>query len=208
MISTGTRTLRSSATSASAGTPVQSAAVAAARLKVERATDALREAEAALADARSTREVAEAVAERMQGLADEAQDDADAAGRVYLAAAHGDGTTISSMPAVFGAGNDLLAGLGGVARVAQIAGDADELLAIAELRTEEAERRRSGRMPHGQRSTRFPSRRSKARSPTPSARSRMPGRSCRMPRARRPPRAGSRRAASCSSPTCRPTRAS
>ncbi len=43
------------------------------------------------------------------------------------------------MPAVFGAGNDLLAGLGGVARVEQIAGDADELLAIAEQRTEDAE---------------------------------------------------------------------
>ena len=82
--------------------------------------------------------MARTVAERMQGLADEAQLDADAAGRVYLAAAHGDGATVSSMPAVFGAGNDLLAGLGGVARVEQITGDADKLLAIAMQRADDA----------------------------------------------------------------------
>ena len=105
---------------------------------MQRATLDLRAAEAELADAESTRDVARTVAERMQGLADAAQQDADAAGRVYLAATHGDGTTISSMPAVFGAGNDLLAGLGGVARVAQIAGDADELLKIAEQRADDA----------------------------------------------------------------------
>jgi len=99
----------------------------------------LRRAEAALADARSTQNEARTVAERMQALADEAQDDADAAGRVYFAAAHGDGGTISSMPAAFGLGKDLLAGLGGVARVAQITGDAEKLLKIAELRAEEAE---------------------------------------------------------------------
>ncbi|MGW4929546.1 M23 family metallopeptidase [Agromyces sp. NPDC004153] len=81
---------------------------------------------------------AQAVAERMQGLADDAKAKADAAGRVYFAAAQGDGATLSSIPAAFGAGKDLLAGLGGVARVEQIAGDVEKLLAIADKRTEEA----------------------------------------------------------------------
>ena len=130
--------MRTGASSTVGTSSVQSAALAAARSKVQRATLDLRAAEAELADAESTREVARTVAERMQGLADEAKQDADSAGRVYLAATHGDGTTISSMPAVFGAGNDLLAGLGGVARVAQIAGDAEELLKIAEQRADDA----------------------------------------------------------------------
>ncbi|MFD4421138.1 M23 family metallopeptidase [Agromyces sp. NPDC058484] len=113
----------------------QATALLAARAKIDRALVELREAEDALADASSTRAVARAVATQLQAIADEAQLDAAAAGRVYFAAAHGDGTTISSMDAVFGAGNDLLAGLGGVARVTQIAGDAEELLAIADRRT-------------------------------------------------------------------------
>jgi murein DD-endopeptidase MepM/ murein hydrolase activator NlpD len=118
---------------------VESAALVAARAKLDRAVAALREAETALADARSTREAARAVATVLQEAADEARLRADAAGRVYFAAAQGDGTTISSMDAVFGAGNDLLAGLGGVARVAQVHGDAAKLLEIAEARTKEAE---------------------------------------------------------------------
>ena len=114
--------------------------------------------------------MARAVAERMQGLADAAQQDADAAGRVYLAAAHGDGTTISSMPAVFGAGNDLLAGLGGVARVAQIAGDADELLEDRRAaRRRRRPRHRSAPTPRGPPSTSSPSRTSKTRSPNAEA---------------------------------------
>ncbi|HET8779128.1 MAG TPA: peptidoglycan DD-metalloendopeptidase family protein, partial [Agromyces sp.] len=107
--------------------------------KIDRAMVELREAESALADARTMRVVARDVATQLQESADEAQLDADAAGRVYFAAAQGDGTTVSSMDAVFGAGNDLLAGLGGVERVTKIAGDADELLEIADERTEEAE---------------------------------------------------------------------
>ncbi|MBT2517814.1 M23 family metallopeptidase [Streptomyces sp. ISL-90] len=58
--------------------------------------------------------------------------------RAYLAASQGDGAAMSSMYAVFGAGHDLLAGLGGVQRVAQITGDAEKLLAIASLRSDEA----------------------------------------------------------------------
>ncbi|RXZ67899.1 M23 family metallopeptidase [Agromyces albus] len=42
------------------------------------------------------------------------------------------------MQAVFGAGNDLLAGLAGVQRVTQITGDAEKLQAIAAQRSEEA----------------------------------------------------------------------
>jgi murein DD-endopeptidase MepM/ murein hydrolase activator NlpD len=125
-----------------AGTQASSqtaALVAAAQLKIERAITELRKAEAALADARSMRETARANAQRLQEAADEAQLDADAAGRVYLAAVQGDGATVSSLDAVFGAGNDLLAGLGGVARVAQIAGDAEKFLEIASKKTESAE---------------------------------------------------------------------
>ncbi len=80
------------------------------------------------------------VAQRLQDVADAAQQDVDAAKRVYVAAARGGGSaTLSSMPAAFGAGHDLLAGLGGFARVEQISGDADKLLAIVEKRTAEAE---------------------------------------------------------------------
>ena len=117
----------------------QVGALLAARSAIDRAVADLRMAESALADARSMREVARSIAEHIQQTADDAQLDADAAGRVYIAAVQGDGTTVSSMDAVFGAGNDLLAGLGGVARVAQIAGDANELLEIAEGKTEAAQ---------------------------------------------------------------------
>lgn len=117
----------------------QVGALLAARSAIDRAVANLRKAESALADARSMREVARSIAENIQETADDAQLAADAAGRVYIAAVQGDGTTVSSMDAVFGAGNDLLAGLGGVARVAKIAGDAEELLAIAEAKTEAAQ---------------------------------------------------------------------
>jgi murein DD-endopeptidase MepM/ murein hydrolase activator NlpD len=137
-VSTPTTVGAGAQTGTQAGTQT-AALVAAAQLKIERAITELRKAEASLADARSMREAARATAEHMQAAADEAQLDADAAGRVYLAAVQGDGTTISSMDAVFGAGNDLLAGLGGVARVAQIAGDAEKFLEIASEKTEVAE---------------------------------------------------------------------
>ncbi|MEV1129099.1 M23 family metallopeptidase [Agromyces sp. NPDC049794] len=127
------------ATTSTTTPTVESAAIVSARAKLDRALATLREAEATLADARSTREAARAVAGVLQEAADEAQLRADAAGRVYFAAAQGDGTTISSMDAVFGAGNDLLAGLGGVARVAQVHGDAAKLLEIAEARAKDAD---------------------------------------------------------------------
>ena len=130
-------TLRAGASSFGTNS-LQSAALAAAQARIQFATSQLRAAETALADARSMRAEAQAVAERMQGLADDAQAKADSAGRVYFAAAQGDGATLSSIPAAFGAGKDLLAGLGGVARVEQIAGDVEKLLAIADKRTEEA----------------------------------------------------------------------
>jgi murein DD-endopeptidase MepM/ murein hydrolase activator NlpD len=118
---------------------VQSASLLAARTKIERAQAELRAAEADLADARSMRKVARELAQRLQEDADEAQLEADAAGRVYVAATQGDGTTYTSMDAVFGSGKDLLAGLGGVARVTQISGDAGKLLEIAAEKTKAAE---------------------------------------------------------------------
>ncbi len=114
-------------------------ALLSARTAVTQAESALRDAEAELAAAESTREVAESIADRLQSVADDARRDADVAARAFLAASHGDGATMSSMDAVFGAGNDLLAGLGGMARVEQIAGDATALGEFAEERTTEAE---------------------------------------------------------------------
>ena len=67
---------------------------------------------------RSTREVARAVAERMQGLADDGAAGCRRGRRASTSPPRtATAATVSSMPAVFGAGNDLLAGLGGVARV-------------------------------------------------------------------------------------------
>ena len=76
----------------------------------------------------------------MQGLADEAQLDADAAGRVYLAAAHGDGAT-ALLDARRRSARATTSSPGSAASPAsqQIAGDADKLLAIAEQRAEDAE---------------------------------------------------------------------
>jgi murein DD-endopeptidase MepM/ murein hydrolase activator NlpD len=130
---------RSSVVRAGGSANPQTAALAAAQSRVTAAMSALRRAEAALADARETRAVAQEIAEHLQVLADDALLDAESAMRAYFAASRGDGTTLSSMPAVFGAGNDLLAGLGGVARVAQIHGDADRLLEIAQRRGDAAE---------------------------------------------------------------------
>jgi len=109
------------------------------RAAVDRAIAELRSAESALASAKSTREVARTLATRLDAEAEEARQDAAIAASVYLAASRGDGAAVSSMDAVFGAGNDLLAGLGGVQRVTQLAGDADELRKIADDRAADAE---------------------------------------------------------------------
>ncbi len=121
-----------------AATNPQVSSLLAARTKIDVAVAALRDAEAALADARSTRAVSQSIAERLQADADAAELEADAAARTYIAAAKGDGTTYSSMTAAFAAGNDLLAGLGGMARVAEITGDAKKLLEVANVRAEVA----------------------------------------------------------------------
>jgi murein DD-endopeptidase MepM/ murein hydrolase activator NlpD len=117
----------------------QVSALLGARTAVDRALASLRDAEAELKSALSTREVARSIATRLQGIADEARADADVAARVFFAASQGDGATTSSLDAVFGAGNDLLAGLGGVARVSQIAGDAEALEKVAAKRAAEAD---------------------------------------------------------------------
>ena len=109
------------------------------RTALDRAIADLRTAESALASAQSTREVARALAERLDEEAAEARDEAAAAAAVYVAASRSDGAGVSSMDAVFGAGNDLLAGLGGVQRVAQLAGDAEGLREIADDRAADAE---------------------------------------------------------------------
>jgi murein DD-endopeptidase MepM/ murein hydrolase activator NlpD len=109
------------------------------RAKLDRATADLRTAESALADAKSTREVARALAERLDAEAADASDAAATAAAVYIAASRGDGAAINSMTAAFGAGHDLLAGLGGVSRMSQLAGEADQLRVIADERANEAD---------------------------------------------------------------------
>jgi murein DD-endopeptidase MepM/ murein hydrolase activator NlpD len=122
------------------GTAVDSnlGALLAARTALDTAEATLSGAEAELAAAVSTREIARGIAEHVQTLADADREQADIATRAYLAASQGDGAAMTSMQAVFGAGNDLLAGLAGVQRVTQITGDAEKLQAIAAQRSEEA----------------------------------------------------------------------
>ena len=121
------------------GASSQATALVRARAEVAQAQRELREAEAELASAESMREVGQSIAERLDERADDARRDAEAAARLYLAASQGDGASMSSMTAVFGAGNDLLAGLSGVARISQLAGDAEALGKLAEKRAAEAE---------------------------------------------------------------------
>ncbi|KQM81155.1 hypothetical protein ASE68_15160 [Agromyces sp. Leaf222] len=111
----------------------------AARTSIDRATTTLRKAESSLADAKSTREVARSLARQADDDAAELRAEADAAGRAYFAAANGDGSSVSSLDAVFGSGKDLLAGLAGMARVSKIAGDAAALEKIAAARDEDAD---------------------------------------------------------------------
>lgn len=122
----------------SSGTDPQLSSLLTARTALDRATANLRTAQAELETARSTREIARALAEDLQERADEARDIADTAADFAFAAARGGDSTLNSMAAAFGSGKDLLAGLGGVARVEQITGDADKLQKLAEKRDAEA----------------------------------------------------------------------
>ncbi|GAA1954142.1 hypothetical protein GCM10009717_20050 [Agromyces allii] len=111
----------------------------AARTSIDRAMTTLRKAESSLADAKSTREIARSLARQADDDAALVRAEADAAGRAYFAAANGDGSTVSSLDAVFGSGKDLLAGLAGMDRVSKLAGDSAELERIAAARDEEAD---------------------------------------------------------------------
>jgi len=120
------------------GSDVQVTALIGLRTQLERAMADLRDAEAALHSARSTQQVARAVAERLDERAAEARGVAERAAAAYLAATRGDGAALTSMDAAFGAGNDLLAGLGGLERMEQLSGDSDRLREIAEQRDADA----------------------------------------------------------------------
>ncbi|KZE92744.1 Murein DD-endopeptidase MepM [Agromyces sp. NDB4Y10] len=108
------------------------------RTQLERAQADLREAEAALDAGRTTQQVARTTAERLDERAAEARGVAERAAAAYLAASRGDGAAITSVDAAFKAGNDLLAGLGGLERVQQLSGDVDRLREIAERREADA----------------------------------------------------------------------
>jgi murein DD-endopeptidase MepM/ murein hydrolase activator NlpD len=126
-------------TSTASSTGSQANVLAALRTKLDRAMSGLRSAESALEAAKSTQVVARAVAERLDERAAQARSAAETAAGVYLDAVEGDGAAMSSMSAAFSAGNDLLAGLGGMERVQKLAGDSSRLREIAELRDVEAD---------------------------------------------------------------------
>ena len=123
----------------SSGSDPQLSSLLGARTALDRATAALRTAEAELGAAQSTRTEARALATQLLEQAEEARADADAAGAAAFAASRGGDSSLTSMAAAFGSGKDLLAGLGGVARVDQITGDAEKLQKIAEKRSAEAD---------------------------------------------------------------------
>jgi murein DD-endopeptidase MepM/ murein hydrolase activator NlpD len=104
----------------------------AARSALDTATGGLRAAETGLAAAKADREVARGLALQLDGVAAEAREKADEAGRAYLVAGRSAEAASASMAAAFGAGKDLLAGLGSMARMAELEGGADELLELAE----------------------------------------------------------------------------
>jgi murein DD-endopeptidase MepM/ murein hydrolase activator NlpD len=104
----------------------------AARGALDAATSGVRTAEASLASAKAAREVARELALQLDGVAESARQKADEAGRAYLTAGRSADAAGASAAAAFGAGQDLLAGLGGMARMAQLEGGAEELLALAE----------------------------------------------------------------------------
>lgn len=103
-----------------------------ARTALDQATRNLRTAESDLAAAKADREVARELALQLDGIAGAAREKADGAGRAYLTANRSADAANASMAAAFGAGKDLLAGLGGMARMAALDGGSDDLLALAE----------------------------------------------------------------------------
>ncbi|MDR5698642.1 M23 family metallopeptidase [Agromyces aerolatus] len=115
-----------------------------ARTALDRATLELRGAESELAAAKADRTVARQIATQLDESAAEAREQADEAGRAYLTANRSGDAANASMAAAYGAGQDLLAGLGGMARLSALDGEADELLDLAErldTRAEAAEER-------------------------------------------------------------------
>lgn len=103
-----------------------------ARTALDQATSGLRSAESDLAAAKADRAVARKIALQLDGVAAEARAKADEAGRAYLTSNRSADAANASMAAAFGAGQDLLAGLSGMARMAALDGGSEELLVLAE----------------------------------------------------------------------------
>ncbi len=110
-----------------------------ARTALDQSSLALRSAEAALASAKADRAAARTTALQLDGVAADAREKADEAGRAYLTADRSGDAANASMAAAYGAGQDLLAGLSGMARMAELEGEADELLDLAERLDAKAE---------------------------------------------------------------------
>jgi murein DD-endopeptidase MepM/ murein hydrolase activator NlpD len=121
------------------GQSTVTAAVLQARRTLDAARATLRDAEGELAALRGQREAARATAQQMDELATDARARADEAARLYITASRGGGDALDSLDSVFGAGNDLLAGLGTMQRVSELTGDPDALRATADRLDADAE---------------------------------------------------------------------
>ena len=111
-----------------------------ARTALDQASLALRAAESGVAAAKSDRAIARTIALQLDAAAADAREHADEAGRAYLTASRSGDAANASMAAAYGAGQDLLAGLSGMARMAALDGEADELLELAERLGAKADR--------------------------------------------------------------------
>ncbi|WP_243695468.1 M23 family metallopeptidase [Agromyces protaetiae] len=102
-----------------------------ARATVDAIESELRDAQADLKDVRAQQGSARTTAERLGSVAYTARLKAGEATRASMASARTSDAAMNSIGAAFGAGKDLLAGLAGVQRVAQLSGDSERLLEIA-----------------------------------------------------------------------------
>ncbi|MRG59357.1 peptidoglycan DD-metalloendopeptidase family protein [Agromyces sp. CFH 90414] len=100
----------------------------AARTAVDRATAGLRTAETELAAAKAQREIARGIAEQLDEAAEAAREKADEAAQISFNAGRGADAAGASLGAAVGSGKDLLAGLGTMARMSSMNGDAARLL--------------------------------------------------------------------------------
>ncbi|WP_127794620.1 M23 family metallopeptidase [Agromyces sp. LHK192] len=111
----------------------------AARAVIDEATTTLRTAEITLAGSKAAREVARTAAERLEDTAALARQKADEAAAVSFSAERSADAADASLLAAVGSGGDLLAGLGGMSRMANLNGDPAKLIERAKELDERAD---------------------------------------------------------------------